>query len=183
MEKQARKWKKINSRIVYRNPWIKVREDAVVRPDGKKGIFGFLEKYPGVFIIALDSDNSVFLNEEYRYPIKKSLLQLPAGVVDGENILKNAKKELREETGITAKKWKRLGGFFVAPGHETTFINVFLATGLDKASLKTSAQEGDESILRVVKIKIPRLKKMIGRNEIECGLTLASLNLFFINIK
>jgi len=71
MENQARNWKTIKSKIVYQNPWIKVREDSVIRPDGKKSIYGFLEKYPGVFIIALDSDNPIFFNEEYRYPLKK----------------------------------------------------------------------------------------------------------------
>jgi len=158
-KKAKRKWKTINSKIAYKNPWIKVREDSVIRPDGKKGVFAFLEKYPGVFVIALDRDNSIFLNEEYRYPIKKSILQLPAGVIKGKNILENAKKELREETGITAREWKRIGGFYVAPGHETTFINVFLATDLDIAGMKTDSQEGDESILRTIKLKFLASKK------------------------
>lgn len=183
MKKQTRNWRTINSKIVYENPWIKVREDSVIRPDGKKGIYGILEKNPGVFIIALDKDNSIFLNEEYRYPIKKSILQLPAGVIEGGSVLKATKRELEEETGITASKWKRIGSFYVAPGHETTFINVFLASELDKTNLKISAQEGDESILRTVKIKIPRLKELIKKNKIECGLTLAALNLFFMNNK
>ncbi len=182
MKKQQRNWKTINSKIVYKNPWIKVREDSVIRPDGKKGIFGLLEKFPGVFIIALDKDTSVFLNEEYRYPVKKVILQLPAGVIEGENILKSAKRELREETGIIARRWKKIGGFYVAPGHETTFINVFLAEELDISGLKTEFQEGNESILKVVKIKAPDLKKMIKKNQIKCGITLAALNLFFMNL-
>lgn len=183
MKKQTRNWKTVNSKIVYQNPWIKVREDSVVRPDGEKGIYGVLEKFPGVFIIALDKDNSVFLNEEYRYPIKKAFWQLPAGVISGRNIPENAKRELQEETGITARRWKKLGGFYVAPGHETTFINVFLAEDLNIAKIKTAGQEGNESILRTVKIKILDLKKMIKKNRIECGLTLAALNLFFMNEK
>lgn len=181
IKKAKRKWKTINTKVVYKNPWIKVREDSVIRPDGFKGIYGFLEKTSGVFIIALDKDDAIFLNEEYRYPLKRSLLQLPAGVTEGANILKNAKRELLEETGIIAKNWKKLGGFYVAPGHETTFINVFLAADLNKSNLKIASQEGDESILRVMKIKIPRLKELIRKNKIKCGLTLAALNLFFIN--
>lgn len=181
MRKQKRNWKTIKSKIVYQNPWIKVREDSVIRPDGNKGTFAFLEKFPGIFIIALDNDDSIFLNEEYRYPIKKSILQLPAGTINGGGILENAKRELQEETGIKARKWKRIGGFYVAPGHETTYINVFLASNLDKSDLKTEAQDGDESILRVVKIKTLCLKELIRKNKIECGLTLAALNLFFLN--
>lgn len=179
MKKQSRNWKTVKSRVVYQNPWIKVREDSVIRPDGKKGIYGVLDKYPGVFIIALDEDGSVFLVEEYRYPIRKAVWQLPAGVIDGGNILENAKRELKEETGITAKSWKKLGSFYVAPGHETTFITVFLAEKLNISNLKTTMQEGDESILKITKVKIADLKKMIKKNKIVCGLTLAAFNLFF----
>jgi len=146
-----RKWQKINSKLVYKNPWIKIHEDSVLRPDGKKGIYGFLEKPSGVFIIALDKNNSIFLINEFRYPLQKNILQLPAGVVENKQALKGAKKELFEETGIIASKWEKLGGFYVAPGHETTFIHVFLATELDLSKMQTNFQEADESILKIIK--------------------------------
>ena len=116
--KRLRGWKKINSKLVYSNPWIKVHEDDVERPDGKKGIYGFLEKPASNFIIALDKDDSIFLIKEYRYPLQKNIFQLPAGVADSKNVAEAARKELHEETGITAASWKRIGGFYVAPGHE-----------------------------------------------------------------
>lgn len=173
-------WKKLNSKIKYRNPWIKIREDSVIRLDGKKSIYAFLEKHAGSFIIALDKDDSIYFVKEFRYPLQKIVLQLPAGVVGAKNILENTKKELREETGIIASSWKRLGGFYIAPGHETTYINVFLATDLDTTNLKVDFQEDDELILDVVKIKLSKVKKMIIKGEIECGLTLAALNIFFL---
>ncbi len=178
-----RGWKKINSKLVYSNPWIKIHEDTVFRPDGKEGIYAFLEKQAGNFIIAQDKNNFLYLINEYRYPLQKNILQLPAGVIDNGNILEQAQKELREETGITAAEWERLGGFYVAPGHETTYINVFLATELNLSGLKTDNQENDESIQEVIKISVPELKQMILDEKIECGLTLAALNLFFLRYK
>jgi len=66
----------------------------------------------------------------------------------------------------------------VGPGHETTYINVFLATDLNLSDLKTSNQEGDESILEIIKVPLRDIKKMIINGEIECGITLAALNIF-----
>lgn len=179
----TREWKKINSKLIYSNPWIKIHEDSVFRPDGKEGIYAFLEKQAANFIIAQDENNFVYLIKEYRYPLQKNILQLPAGVIDNENIIEQAQKELREETGISAKKWEKLGGFYVAPGHETTYINVFLATELNLADIKTDNQENNESIQEVIKISVPELQQMILDEKIECGITLAALNLFFLRYK
>jgi len=175
-----RNWEKIDSKIVYSNPWIKIHEDNVVKPDGQKGIYGYLEKVSGNFIIALDDEHCIYLIREYRYPLKKSILQLPAGVIETDDILQQAKKELWEETGINANEWERLGGFYVGPGHETTYINVFLATDLNLFDLKTSNQEGDELILEINKVPLRDIKKIIVNGEIECGITLAALNIFFL---
>jgi ADP-ribose pyrophosphatase len=179
----TRKWKTISSKQVYGNQWIKVHEDTVIRPDGKQGIYSFLEKFPGCFIVALDKEGFVYLLKEFRYPLQKNIIQLPSGVIASNDILGQAQKELYEETGITAKKWEKLGSFYVAPGHETTSINVFLATELNLSDLKIDNQEGDEDILEILKISIPVLKQMILDGKIVCGLTLAALNLFFLNYK
>lgn len=178
MKKIKREWKTLGSKLIYKNPWIKIFEDKVINPDKKETIYSYLEKTSGAFIIALDKDNSIFLVEEFRYPIKKSILQLPAGTFSNNNLLKNAQRELKEETGIEAEKWVNLGDFYVAPGHETTRIYAFLATDLDISKIKIS-QEEDESILQIIKINIKDLKKKIIENKIKCGITLAALNLFF----
>jgi len=113
------KWKKINSKIIYKNPWLQLREDLVIRPDGKRGVYSVVERLPVNFVIALDQKECIFFIKEYRYPIKKTILQLPAGVTDkNKDFLSSAKKELLEETGIKAKRWKKLGGFYIGPGHE-----------------------------------------------------------------
>lgn len=174
------KWKKLSSKIVYKNQWLQLKEDVVIRPDGKKGIYSILERPPVNFIIALDSNESIFFIKEYRYPIKKIILQLPAGTTNkNEKSLISAKRELFEETGLRAKSWKRLGKFYIGPGHENIYANVFLATKLDTSQLNNSIPNGNELILKVIKLPIPKIKKLIKSNKIECGITLATLNLFF----
>lgn len=176
---ELRQWKKISSKLVYSNPWIKIYEDSVLRPDGNQGIYGFMKKKPANFIVALDNNDFMYLVVEYRYPIQKSVLQLPGGVIENDDILQQAKKELLEETGITAEKWDYFGGFYMAPGHETTFANIWLATNLNVSNLKSGGQEGDEAIQEIVKLSITEVKKKIVDNKIECGTTLAALCLFF----
>jgi 8-oxo-dGTP pyrophosphatase MutT (NUDIX family) len=172
-------WQTISSKQVYKNPWMEVQEDKVLRPDGKEGIYGFIIKSPGVYVIAHDQDDSIYFINEYRYALKKTILQLPVGTIDGKSsVLENAKRELLEETGIQAKKWTELGKYFVAPGHETTYEYVALAENLDTSKLNIN-QEGDESIEEIVRLSIAEVKKMIRDNKIECGLTLSALNLFF----
>lgn len=176
----SRIWKTIKSKSVYKNQWIEIQEDAVVRPDGNDGIYAFLKKRAGVWIIALDESNNVYLIKEFRYPIKRNVIQIPCGFIDSEDLVENAKKELFEETGIKASKWEMLGGFYQGPGHETTYGNAFLAEDLDLSGLKTANQEGNESIAEIIKVSLPELKKIISEGKIECGMTLAALNLFFL---
>jgi 8-oxo-dGTP pyrophosphatase MutT (NUDIX family) len=177
MKKVKNPWRTLKSKRIYENPWIKIQEDKVIQPGGQKGIYSFLIKPPGAFVIAHEDDSIYFL-KQFRYVIKKWIYELPAGVIVGKDNLANAKRELFEETGIKAKKWKLLGGYYCAPGHETTRDYAFLATNLDTSSIRI-AQEGDESILSVEKIKISKLRKMLAAKKIECGISLAALSLFF----
>lgn len=179
MKIDNRSWKKLSGKIVYKNPWIKLHEDIVLRPDGKEGIYGYLEKPLGVFIVPFDEKKrSIYLVQQNRYPIKKTIIDLPAGVVTDNNYLANAQRELLEETGMTAEKWEHLGGFFVAPGHESTRMETFLASQLNTADKKITGQDGDELIKKIVEIPLVDLKKMIISGNIECGISLAALNLF-----
>ena len=174
------RWKRLSTKIVYKNQWLQLREDTVIRPDGKKGKYGIVERPPVNFIIALDHKESIFFIKEYRYPIKKTILQLPAGTTDkNKSPLTSAKQELFEETGLKAKNWKKIGKFYIGPGHESISANVFLATGINTSKTEKMSQSKDEIILRVINLPITEIKKMIRLNKIECGITLAALNIFF----
>jgi len=171
-------YKKIKSKTSYKNPWFKIEDHSVIKPNGKKGVYSFLKKLPGVVIIALDNDKSIFFTKEFRYPINKKMWQLPAGSMERKNIIKEAEKELFEETGLKAKKIKKIGKLFIAPGHENTFVYVLLATNLDKSKMGLNFKGEDEDISDITKIEIAKIKNMIKEGEINCGISVAALNIF-----
>ena len=179
-----REWKTITSKMLYKNKWLSFYEDKVKRPDGSDGIYSYLNREPGVSIIIYDSiKDLIYLVEEYRYPIKKVLLALPGGGIDGEDILVAAKREVYEETGITANKLINIGRFYHAPGHETTWNAVALATDLDISNIKTNHQEGDESILNIVPVEVSKIKELLLSGKIEDGVAISSLSLFLFYIE
>lgn len=173
-------WKQQTTKLVYSNPWIKIYEDTVLRPDGKDGLYAYMEKNAGVYVIALDDEGYYYLIEEFRYPINKKVLQLPGGTLESENadILETSKRELQEETGIIANKLFHLGGYYVSPGHETTICNVIFATDLDVENIKIN-QDGDEDIQEIVKVKLSELRELLSNGSIEDALTHTAFNVYF----
>ncbi len=102
-------WLSVSSKRVYDNPWITVREDRVVRPDGESGIYGVVHyKNIAVGILAIEEDH-VYLVGQYRYPLKSYSWEIPeGGCPEGEEPLRAAQRELREETGLEAARWQML---------------------------------------------------------------------------
>jgi 8-oxo-dGTP pyrophosphatase MutT (NUDIX family) len=120
-------WKTLSTKIVYKNPWIQVREDAVITPMGTDGIYGFLESKDSVIIAALNDKQEIYLIKGYSYPTKSWGWQLPGGGGDGEEAIVASKRELAEETGIVADKWTLLGKTTVCNGLLTEVMTTFLA--------------------------------------------------------
>jgi ADP-ribose pyrophosphatase len=103
-------WKIKSSREKYKNPWIRVREDQVIRPDGEDGIFGVVEMVAGISVLPLDDNGLVYLTKEFHYAIGQDSIEVVSGAIDkGESSLVAAKRELKEELGIEAKNWVDLG--------------------------------------------------------------------------
>ncbi len=140
-------WTVLDSAVQYRNPWITVREDRVIQPDGEEGAFGLVEMTPGVSVLPVDDDGTVYLVRVYRYTLDRhSLEALAGGIEDDEDPRETARRELREEAGIDAAELIDLGvvdqltEVVIAPDH------LFLARGL---SFTKSDQEETEDIERV----------------------------------
>jgi 8-oxo-dGTP pyrophosphatase MutT (NUDIX family) len=104
-------WTTLSSRSVYENPWIKVREDQVLRPDGQPGIYGVVHfENKAVGVLPVDDDGQVWLVGQYRYPLSRYSWEIPeGGGADGEAPEDTAGRELREETGFTAGNLEFLG--------------------------------------------------------------------------
>lgn len=139
-------WEKIDSRTIYENPWLRLREDKVIRPDGKPGIYSVVEIKPSVGIVVVNEKNEIALVGQWRYAHNKFSLEIPTGGSNKEDreILDSAKRELEEETGIQAKKWVSLGSIDNSNGATTDVANLFYASDL---IFTESHQEPNEDIV------------------------------------
>jgi ADP-ribose pyrophosphatase len=134
------------SEVVYRNRWMSVREDRIVRADGSPGIYGVVQKSDFVVVAAVEN-GEVWLVEQYRYPVGGRYWELPQGSHESlpptceDERLELARDELREETGIVASEMLRAGSLFEAYGYATQVGHVFLATGLSQGECERDAEE------------------------------------------
>ncbi len=124
-------WQTISSKQVYGNPWIGVREDQVIRPDGEPGIYGVVHfKNIAVGIVAVEEDH-IYLVGQHRYPLDRYSWEIPeGGCPEGEEPLRAAQRELREETGLEARHWRRLGEAYLSNSVTDEYAVWFLATEL-----------------------------------------------------
>ncbi len=140
----------LSTREVYKNPWIRVREDHVIRPDGKRGIFGIVEAQPGSSIVPIDKVGYCYLTKEYHYGVDKITIEAISGGIDkGETPLEGARRELLEEAGLTSKQCVHLGVFYPF----TTILNseqhIFLALNVKKVR-EVSREE--RQLIKIIKI-------------------------------
>lgn len=168
----------IDSRIVYENRWMRVREDAIERPDGSQGIYGVVEKPDFVAIAAVDRAlGLIHLVEQYRYPVAGRYWELPQGSwetrpdVPPEEV---ARAELSEETGIVARKMTRVGDLFLAYGYSSQRYHVFLAEELEQGATSLEAEEAD---LVSRAFPLADVDAMIANGIIRDATTVAALGL------
>src|SRR5580658_3318181 len=156
-------WQIVRSLPIYRDPWVEVDRDEVIRPDGDPGTHCVVRMKPGVCVLARDAAGAVYLTEEFHYAVGRlSLEGVSGGIEPGEEPLVTAQRELQEELGLAATRWQALG--VVDPF--TTIVDspsrLFLAEGL---SLVAQAPEGTERIRRV-KLPLERAVEMVIGGQI-----------------
>ena len=157
---------------MYKNPWITVREDEIVRPDGSDGIYGVVSLHPSVIIIALDENNNVLLVNQYRYTLKRESIELPAGGSDGQDPLEAAKRELWEETGFIASSWKQIGDLDVHNGVCDQKMCIFLATELTQTG---HHEKEDDGITDVMQVPYSDVMTMVKQGKIRDTEVLSAL--------
>lgn len=175
MAKEHPKWIKHSSKIVHKNKWFKVQEDAVTKPTGEKGNYYTVVSSPASFIVPVDEDGNLYLIGQFRYTNGQYSKEIPAGSADYGDPLEAAKRELKEETGLTAKKWEKLGEFYSANGLLQEKAHAYLATGLVQTG---EHQQEEEGIDKIYKLPLAKVLDMIKNGEITDGQTISSLMLF-----
>ncbi|HLD57381.1 MAG TPA: NUDIX hydrolase [archaeon] len=157
-------WTVLKKNVIYRDPWIEVRKDDVIRPEGSKGTYSMVTAKHGVSVLPIDDKGNVYLVREFKYALGKYSISTSSGGIEGsEPPLKAAKRELAEELGIKAKRWKYLGKI----NPFTTFVfseaHLFLAQGLELGQPKND----DGEIIEMVKVKFEKAVEMVLNNKID----------------
>jgi ADP-ribose pyrophosphatase len=170
--------KTLSSREIYRNAWMRLREDEILRSNGKKGIYGVVEKDEAAIIIPIEGDR-IWLVEQFRYTIQEQALELPQGGwemagVDPEEL---ARGELREETGIQAESMTYLGSAWIGYGFTRQKQHVFLATGLTHAEKDPDEEEHD---IVVRNLPVAEFEQRMLDGKVRDGCTLAAWALYLL---
>jgi len=148
---------------IYGGIFLKMKRDTVSLPDGQQAVREYLTHPGAVAIVALLDDGRILLERQYRYPIAKACIEIPAGKLDpNENPLLCAQRELAEETGYTAKKWSYIRRIHPVISYSTEFIDIYLAEDLVPGKSKLD----DEEFLDVFAAPLEQLIAWVEEGEI-----------------
>jgi 8-oxo-dGTP pyrophosphatase MutT (NUDIX family) len=165
-------WGKVSTRVVYDNPWINVREDEVVRPDGLPGIYGVVHfKNVAVGVLAVEG-GMLYLVGQYRYPLERYSWEIPeGGCPEGEDPSEAARRELEEETGLRAGRWTKMGEAHLSNSVSDELAVWFLAEGLEQGKHRP---EGTERLL-VRRVSLAEAREMVSSGKITDALSILAI--------
>jgi len=165
----------LESNVVFEGKILKVKVDKVRLPNGRESIREVVE-HPGAVVVIPLINNKVIMVEQFRYPVGKTLLELPAGKLDpGETPEECARRELEEETGYKAKEMIYLGRMYTSPGFSSEIIHIFLAKDMEKGINKTDEDE----LLNVVEENFEDVVRKCLDGEIEDAKTVVAILRFW----
>lgn len=165
----------LSSRVVYRGPVFWVTTDEVEEPGGVRARRDLIHHSGSVVVLAVDDSSAIpriLLERQYRHAAADYLWELPAGRIDpGEQELHAAKRELLEETGYTASKWRRILKFLASPGFVAETMAVYMASGLRAGE----AQPEEDEVIETQMVPLPTAVHMVLRGTIRDAKTISSV--------
>ncbi len=166
------KFELLDTERIFEGRVFTIRRDNLRTPDGRTTKFDIVEHHGSVVIVPIDEKGNLLLVRQYRHAALDDMLELPAGVLEkNEEPILSAARELREETGMAAKKLVELGKFYLAPGYSTELMTVFLATDLYINPLDPDADE----FLEVEKVPLAEALSIAEAGKMPDAKTLAAL--------
>ena len=177
---ESNPWKTISQSVVYENPWIKVQEDQVIRPDGLDGIYGVVNfKDKAVGVLPIDGEGFTYLVGQYRYPLGFYSWGIPeGGCPQGEVTLDAAKRELKEETGLEAACYQVLGRAHLSNSVSDEEAIWYLATGLTLSEAEPEVSEE----LAVRRLAFYEALEMVQQGEIPDALSVLAINSYALKL-
>jgi 8-oxo-dGTP pyrophosphatase MutT (NUDIX family) len=166
-------WQKISAVEVYNNPWINVRHEEVIKPNGESGIYGVAHfKYLAAAVVPLDNEGNVWLVGQFRYTLNEYSWEIPMGGGDlNVDSLDAAKRELKEETGLIASKWTNLGKLHTSNSVTDEVGYMYLAEVLTLGN----SDPDDTEILQIKKVTLVEAVRMVMNSEITDSLSVAAI--------
>jgi ADP-ribose pyrophosphatase len=168
--------KTLSSKVVFKGRALRMRVDTVLTADGRRSTREIVEHPDCIAVVALDTGGNVLLERQYRQPIGKELLEIPAGGIDaGEEPEAAVVREMREETGFRPQQVTKLTGFYSSPGFTTEYLHLYLATDLVPDPLSAEDTAGIE----VVPVPLTQIPDLISSGKIQDGKSIVGL-LFYL---
>lgn len=171
-EENKNPWTTTSSEVVYNNPWIQITHNEVIHPSGNPGIYGCIHfHHIAIGVLVLDEHNQTYLVGQFRYPLNHYSWEIPEGGGKPDiPYLESAKRELLEETGICAKKWREITRMHLSNSASDEFAVIFLAQDLEFG--EATPEESEE--LRLRKLPFSDFYQEVLDGKITDSLTVAA---------
>ena len=164
--------KKVSSENVFDGVLLHVYKDKIELPNGNEAVREYIKHQGAVCVVPLTDEMEVVAVKQYRYPIGRVTIEIPAGKLDaGENILDAAKRELSEETGVESADIEYIGGLYPSVAYTDEIIHMYVAKNL----VYGEAHTDDDEFLNVVKIPLKEFVQMVMDGQIQDSKTMAAI--------
>jgi len=166
-------WTIQETTIPYDNPWIQIQHNEVLTPANTPGIYGVVHfKNYAIGILPIDKDFNTYLVGQYRFPLKQYSWEIPeGGCPEGTDLLASAKRELKEEVGLTAKKWAPLMTMHLSNCVSDEVAHVFIAQDLTEG--ESEPEETEELVIK--KVPFQTAYEMVLNGEITDSISVAAI--------